>query len=120
MDERLRPTERLRSAGEFRRVFRRGRCHRTRYLRIHYAQSSRELSRLGLVVSRRVGNAVTRSRVKRLLRDVYRRRKGRISHPLDVVLVAQGGARAHREYVAAFEEFLESLMRSGEGARRPP
>ena len=107
MDEKLRPTERLHSAQEFRRVFERGSCFRTPILRIHYLRAPGPCSRLGLVVTRKIGKAVVRNRVKRVLREVFRRQKALLPLPLDVVLVPQSGPKTHAEYVAAYARFAE-------------
>lgn len=109
MDERLRPTQRLRHAFEITRVFEKGRTFRCPCLRIHYLPSGRESSRLGLVVTRKVGGAVQRNRVKRLLREVFRRQRRLLASPLDVVLVALGGVRAHAEYLDAFQRFAAKV-----------
>jgi len=45
------------------------------------------LNRLGIVASRRVGNATRRNRAKRLVRELFR--KNKISHGLDVVVLAR-------------------------------
>lgn len=105
MDERLRPTQRLRLSFEFTRVFEKGRTFRAPCLRLHYLPSGRESSRLGLVVTRKIGGAVQRNRVKRVLREVFRRQRHLLLAPMDVVLVAQGGVRAHAEYLEAFQRF---------------
>jgi len=47
--------------------------------------------RLGLSVSRRVGNAPTRNRVKRVLRDAFRKLAPACPEPLDLILVARPG-----------------------------
>ena len=49
-------------------------------------------SRLGVTVSRRVGNAVARNRVKRLVREIFRRRRSAIPEPSDLVVIAKPGA----------------------------
>ena len=43
-------------------------------------------SRLGLTVTRKVGSAVRRNRVKRVLRQIYRTNRGRLQAPLDIVV----------------------------------
>jgi ribonuclease P protein component len=110
MDEKLRRTERLQQPREFRDVFDRGACVRGPGLRVHYLRRERELSRLGLVVSRRVGGSVARTRVKRLLREVFRRHKARLPYPVDVVLLPQGPPRTLAEYLSVYERFLDKLQ----------
>ena len=107
MDETLRPRERLKVPAEYRLLFAKGRCYRSPHLRIHYLANGRGFSRLGLVVSRRVGNAVVRNRVKRLLREVFRRNKVRLQIPMDIAFVPQGGPKGHAEYIEAFTGFVE-------------
>ena len=105
MDERLRPFERIRRPREYRRVFQRGRAFRTPNLRIHFVPSPDRWSRLGLVVRKRLGKAVRRNRVKRLLRVVFRRSKHRLRVAYDVVLVPENEPRDYRDYLEAFERF---------------
>jgi ribonuclease P protein component len=123
MDERLRPTERLKLSSEYVSVLKGGLRFHSVCLRVHYRPNGRELSRLGLVVSRRVGDAVVRNRVKRLLREVFRRRKGLLPQPLDVVLGPQGEGRSLAEYAAAFGAFAakaSGASRSAPDSRRRP
>lgn len=49
-------------------------------------------ARLGVTVSARVGKAVARNRIKRLLREFFRRHSREISSPQDIVIIARKGA----------------------------
>lgn len=49
-------------------------------------------SRLGITTSRKVGNAPVRNRIRRLVRDVFRRRREAIAPPQDVLVIARPGA----------------------------
>ena len=118
MDERLRPTERLKRSSEYDEVFKCSSCFRSACLRIVFRETDRELSRLGLVVSRRLGNAVTRSRLRRLLREVFRRNKHSLPTPMDVVLVPQGTPRGYRDYLAVFRSFVERAATRQKGEHR--
>jgi ribonuclease P protein component len=51
-------------------------------------------TRLGITVSRRVGGAVQRNHVKRRVREWFRRHRGQIRPPKDVVIIAKPGAAA--------------------------
>ncbi len=70
--------------------------------------------RLGITVTRKVGSSVQRNRIKRVLRDVFRRHRAGLSPALDLVLNARPGAPVVS--TAAIER--EFLDRFGEIARR--
>lgn len=106
----------MQRSSEYLRVFRRGRCVRAAQLRVHYRSTDRELSRLGLVVTRRMGNAVVRKRLKRLLREVFRRHKAELPETMDVVLVPQGKPAGYDEYRALFLRFAARAAESNRPA----
>ncbi len=69
---------RLSRSAEFERVYRQGRSTANRHLVLYaFPNPAVERPRLGLSVSRKVGGAVERNRVKRLLREAFARRRGR-------------------------------------------
>ena len=67
----MRNAVRLRKSREFRDVRKRGRRASDRFLTIGVVESEDETTRFGLAVSKRVGGAVTRNRVKRRLRECF-------------------------------------------------
>jgi len=80
--------------------------------------------RLGLTVGKRVGNAVTRNRVKRLLREYFRNCKDKLPASTDIVISAKVGA-AGLDYAGMCRELRDLLepatvsSRSGYDADKP-
>ncbi|MFH0962444.1 MAG: ribonuclease P protein component [Planctomycetota bacterium] len=95
------PADRLRVRADFDRVFRQGRVWRGPRLSVHIAPSREARARLGIVVSRKVGGAVTRNRFKRLLREAFRREKPLLPLPCDVVVVVRSSVDDGMEPLAA-------------------
>lgn len=68
--------------------------------------------RLGLTVSRKVGRAVVRNRVRRVLREFFRLRQAMLVRPLDIVVVPKRNLDPKRMDMAlAEQEFLPVLER---------
>ncbi len=70
-------------------------------------KNGRPVTRLGLTVSTKVGNAVERARLKRQLRELFRKRRALLPQGLDVVLIARQSAREAR--FAALAQSFEAI-----------
>ena len=116
---------RLSRSAEFERVYRQGRSKANRFLVLYSfpreddqqpaADAEAAGPRLGLSVSRRVGGAVDRTRVKRVLREAFWAEAERLPAGADYVVVARPDARelAEREGMhgvrAALSELVDQL-----------
>ena len=83
----------LRDTEDFKRVYEEGRVWRDKYFVLYLRRTnnpdSKPVIKVGFTVSRKVGNAVVRNRVKRLLREIFRLRKHELPGGLELVFVAR-------------------------------
>ena len=105
---RLQRRDRLRKSQEFQRVSLGGRRRAGARFVVLAAPGDGARSRLGLTVSRKVGCAVERNRVKRRVREWFRTAEGLRARGLDVVVIARSGAATARYATLARE--LEALL----------
>jgi ribonuclease P protein component len=104
---------RLSRSAEFERVYRQGRSTANRHLVLYaFPNASSERPRLGLSVSRKVGGAVERNRVKRVLREAFARNEEGLRAGHDVVVVARPSAAelVERDGLQGVEEALAELI----------
>jgi ribonuclease P protein component len=112
---------RLSRSAEFERVYRHGRSTANRHLVLYtFSNPSTSGPRLGLSVSRKVGGAVERNHVKRLLREAFAAAEGELPAGQDVVVVARPQVRelAEREGLAGVQSSLRDLIARSRGADR--
>jgi ribonuclease P protein component len=121
------PRRRLSRSAEFERVYRQGRSKANRFLVLYAfpredsqaASDDQEGPRLGLSVSKRVGGAVDRTRVKRVLREAFWAEAPRLPAGADYVVVARPDSLglAQREGMNGMRTALAELV-EGFGAGR--
>jgi ribonuclease P protein component len=83
---------RLRKRPEFKSLARKGEKTHTPHFVVITQENDRCETRLGVTVSSKVGNAVVRNRVKRVLRELFRRYRREIRTNKDVLIIARKGA----------------------------
>ena len=113
-DRARRKRRRLSRSGEFERVYREGRSHASRHLVVYAFPRSDDESdpRLGISVGRKLGGAVERNRIKRLLREAFWAGAGELAPGHDFVIVARpaAGELAREGGEPAIEQALRSVL----------
>jgi ribonuclease P protein component len=83
------PRSRLVSSSDFRRVLKTGRSVARPEIVLYYATGVLGGPRFGFIVGRKIGGAVSRNRVKRLLRESCRTLADRLQEPVDIIVLAR-------------------------------
>lgn len=97
--------KRLKKNNDFKKLFTRGKKCFSPALIILYMPS--DSTKLGVCVSKKHGKSVKRNRIKRLLREAFRRQCGNIAKPCNVILIPK---QAEEYTLAAFEKSLHGAL----------
>lgn len=79
----------LRNSREFHAVYKRGQSVVTKFIVMYYKKNDLDENRIGISVSKKVGKAVVRNRVKRLIKEAFRLKADSIGQGYDIVFVAR-------------------------------
>jgi ribonuclease P protein component len=112
-DESFSRKHRLSKSSDFKRVFGKGKRTATPLFVIYSLRNHLPYSRLGIQVKARIGTAVRRNRIKRIVREVFRRLKGDPTESLDLVLVAEKALResSYHVFETEFHKVWKKLTR---------
>ena len=108
-DQRFPKSARLRNQAEFDRVYGGDAFAADNVLVVKAIRNDRGVTRLGLAVGRKVGNAVVRNRWKRLIREAFRKQRGELPAGLDLVVRPRKGAAC--DYNAIFDAIKKLVAR---------
>ena len=98
-------TEPLRKYSDFRQVYENGRSKADRKLVMYLLLNGTDKNRLGISVSKKVGNSVVRHRIKRLVRESYRLHEACFRTGCDIVVIARRSA-----YGSSFQDIENSVI----------
>lgn len=98
--------QRIKKDNEFQKVFKEGKSFANRQFIVYrYKKEGQEQFRIGLSVSKKVGNAVTRNRIKRYVRQAFLEMKDELQNDMDYVIIAR-----HQAAKIDFHETKKSLQ----------
>lgn len=101
-------SESLKKNKDFQHVYRKGKSYANKILVMYVLKNDSERNRLGISVSKKVGNSVVRHHVTRLIRESYRLREEMFNSGLDIVVVARSGAKE-----STYHEIEKALLHLG-------
>jgi ribonuclease P protein component len=112
MTQSLAPHERIRKKKDFLILYKKGSRYKSKYFSLIYSFNALPYSRVGVVASRKVGEAVVRNKVKRRMRELFRRNKDLLGTPVDLLIVA-GPEMPRAEWTQLKEEYLRGMREIG-------
>lgn len=86
-------TDSIKSNLDFQKVYKNGKSYANKLLVMYVVENSTESNRLGISVSKKVGNSVVRHHLKRLIKESYRLHEAVFNSGLDIVIVARVNAK---------------------------
>ena len=101
-------SESLKKNHQFQFVYKNGRFRTNKYLVMYVKENGLGINRVGISVSKKVGNSVVRHHVTRLLRESYRLHENIFNSGLDIVIVARSNAAA-----VGYVEIEKALLHLG-------
>ena len=109
MNFRFTKAERLTKNKEFEKVFSEGKVFKDTKIVYYIIANDYQYSRIGLVVSKKVGNAVQRNRIKRLLRESYRLNKHLLTTNVDIIALPRRTFTSNLKLLDIENEFKKLL-----------
>jgi ribonuclease P protein component len=97
-------------SSDYRALYKEGRKVYSRRFILFIRTNDIGRSRLGLTVSRKVGGAVIRNRIKRLFREIFRKSLDEIPNQLDILINAKSGC-VGTQYIELRNEFLDVMQK---------
>lgn len=103
--------DRIKKNSQFRYIYKRGKSFLDENLVVYLFRNNKNTNRVGISVSKKVGNSVRRNRVKRLIRESYRLSKDSFKKGYDIIVVAR--VRANSADFKKIRNSLVNLLRKG-------
>ena len=104
----MKQSESLKKNMEFQNVYANGKSFANKYLVMYVLKNDLNKNRIGISVSKKVGNSVIRHRITRLIRESYRLQEEMFNSSLDIVVIARGTARE-----VGYKEIESALLHLG-------
>ena len=104
----MKHSESLKKNMDFQNVYKNGKSYANKYLVMYVLENQSNKNRIGISVSKKVGNSVIRHRITRLIRESYRLQEDMFNSSLDIVVIARSSARE-----VGYKEIESALLHLG-------
>ena len=104
----MKHSESLKKNMDFQNVYKNGKSYANKYLVMYILENNLNKNRIGISVSKKVGNSVIRHRITRLIRESYRLQEDMFNSSLDIVVIARGSAKE-----VGYKEIESALLHLG-------
>ena len=104
----MKHSESLKKNMDFQNVYKNGKSYANKYLVMYVLENESNKNRIGISVSKKVGNSVIRHRITRLIRESYRLQEDVFNSSLDIVVIARSNARE-----VGYKEIESALLHLG-------
>ena len=101
-------SESLKKNMDFQNVYNNGKSYANKYLVMYVLENNKNKNRIGISVSKKVGNSVIRHHITRLVRESYRLHEDMFNSGLDIVVIARVNARN-----AGYHEVESAILHLG-------
>lgn len=94
---------------EFQHIYKNAKSYVNRYLVMYVLKNDEGKSKLGISVSKKVGNSIVRHRLARLIREAYRLNREMFNSGLNIIVIARVSAKdkSYKEIESAFLHLLK-------------
>ena len=104
----MKHSESLKKNRDFQNVYKNGKSYANKYLVMYVLENNLNSNRIGISVSKKVGNSVIRHRITRLIRESYRLQEEMFNSGLDIVVIARSSIRE-----VSYKEVESALLHLG-------
>lgn len=100
--------ETLKKNIDFQKVYKSGKSYANKYLVMYVLENGTDITRIGISVSKKVGNSIVRHRLARLIRESYRLHADEVMTGFDIIVVARTGLK-NKDYFETESALLHLL-----------